>query len=81
MDLNKDGKQDLLIFDVLNPGINPTYELNVLLGNGDGTFRSPVAYPVPQHGVGADFFAGDFNADGNPERPPLPPATSLAPST
>jgi hypothetical protein len=66
-DLNKDGKQDLLIFDVLNPGVSPVYELNVLLGNGDGSFRPPVAYPIPTSGGPANFSVADFNGDGKPD--------------
>jgi hypothetical protein len=36
--------------------------VSVLLGNGDGTFQSPVNYPV--HGNPQRLVVGDFNGDG-----------------
>lgn len=53
-DFNGDGKLDLAITD--SAGIQ------VLLGNGDGTFQPSVFYPVS----GGTFFVivGDFNGDG-----------------
>jgi Tfp pilus tip-associated adhesin PilY1 len=33
-------------------------------GNGDGTFRKPVSYPVKNGVYGFSFAAGDFNSDG-----------------
>jgi FG-GAP-like repeat len=38
----------------------------VLLGNGDGTFRSAVKYAMPGDWVGA-VYPGDFNGDGRPD--------------
>ncbi len=55
-DFNGDGKLDLASVTE-NPNV-----LFVLLGNGDGTFQTPLQYPV-----GSDpfwLFAGDFNGDG-----------------
>jgi hypothetical protein len=60
VDLNGDGKQDLLIFDEPD-GTNPALE--VLLGNGNGTFSAPVSYPLPSAGNSANIFSGDFNGD------------------
>lgn len=61
-DLNGDGKQDLLIF---NDTGETSSEVSVLLGNGDGTFKPPVSYPLPNSATtGAEFFAADFNGDG-----------------
>lgn len=59
VDLNKDGKLDLLIADIWT-----TPQLSVLLGNGDGTFRAPVTYSLPISGNTAYFYANDFNGDG-----------------
>jgi hypothetical protein len=59
-DFNRDGKQDLVISDGLN-GI--ASGLDLYLGNGDGTFQSPLElFPnlTPTFGV----VARDFNNDG-----------------
>jgi hypothetical protein len=58
-DFNKDGHLDLA---VANRGIGMSGYVNILLGNGDGTFQSPVAY-----GPFVDAFSlaiADFNRDG-----------------
>ena len=60
-DFNSDGNQDLAIA-VPPSGTSPgsTY---ILLGNGDGTFQTPV-----QYGAGGNAVTvGDFNGDGNPD--------------
>ena len=61
-DLNGDGKLDLVIAqDALNNDLSD-YSVAVLLGNGDGTFQTPV-----QYGVSADpsyVVISDFNGDG-----------------
>src|SRR5262249_5856339 len=59
-DFNGDGRADLAVagFDVFTSAS----EVSVLLGNGDGTFPTPV-----QNAVGngpAAIVAGDFNGDG-----------------
>ena len=58
-DLNGDGKPDLVVADY---GADT---ISVLLGNGDGTFRSKVDYPVgvEPHGLAI----GDLNGDGRPD--------------
>src|SRR5437870_1062741 len=56
-DFNGDGKQDLATANSL--GSN---NVNVLLGNGDGTFQSPVTYGVGN--VPTSVAVGDFNGDG-----------------
>jgi hypothetical protein len=56
-DLNHDGKLDLVT------AVNQPDIVQVLLGNGDGTFQPPVAYqagPTP-----VCISVGDFNGDGN----------------
>jgi hypothetical protein len=58
-DFNKDGHLDLAVAD---RGIGISGYVNILLGNGDGTFQSPVAY-----GPFVDAFSlaiADFNHDG-----------------
>ena len=61
-DLNGDGKPDLIT--------NGGGEIQVLLGNGDGTFQPPTTYTIPQFGSGqyiSSFAVGDFNHDGKPD--------------
>ena len=58
-DFNRDGIPDLAVAN------SATAEVGILLGNGDGTFKSQVAYAA---GSGAYAVAvGDFNDDGIPD--------------
>jgi hypothetical protein len=58
-DFNADGIPDLAVTNV-----NPD-PVSVLLGNGDGSFQSPVTY---SDGAGSgSVAAGDFNSDGAPD--------------
>lgn len=59
-DVNGDGKIDLVGFDGLLPG-----HLQYVLGNGDGTFGSPVPLePIPSHfATVSSPLGGDFNGD------------------
>src|SRR5215210_7510190 len=52
-DFNGDGKPDLAVAGE---------DVSVLLGNGDGTFRTKVVYPAG--GSLQDIIARDFNSDG-----------------
>jgi hypothetical protein len=67
-DFNGDGKPDLLVANECAVGSNcaSTGSLGVLLGNGDGTFRTAVNY-----GPGGQFpyslAVGDVNGDGTPD--------------
>lgn len=59
-DFNRDGILDLA---VANYGADVTNAVTVLLGNGDGTFKTPAYYNAP----GMNFrslLVGDFNGDG-----------------
>jgi hypothetical protein len=62
-DLNNDGKTDLVGFASVNPLDD---QLVTLLGNGDGTFQSPVLSPgaIEHERVPSSIAVGDFNADG-----------------
>jgi hypothetical protein len=59
-DFNHDGSVDIVVAFYSN--IAPFYSPLVVLGNGDGTFRTP--YPVGPAGF-TSVVVGDFNSDGN----------------
>jgi hypothetical protein len=62
-DLRGNGKLDFIAYTTFNDfGYNPT--IDVLLGNGDGTFQPPVSYVVTHNGGVTTIVAGDFNGDG-----------------
>ena len=54
--VNNDTNADIVVSDY------PTGRILTLLGNGDGTFQSPVVSHSP--GIGGGVALGDFNADG-----------------
>lgn len=62
-DVNGDGKQDLVgAFQGPNPS-----EIVVLIGNGNGTFKTPVFYSTGSSENPAFMVLGDFNNDGKPD--------------
>ena len=72
-DFNHDGKLDLATDGVVNLGAGGTGNGGaVLLGNGDGTFKSPVADDL---GPGGPVAAGDFNGDQFPDLAAVYPAS------
>jgi VCBS repeat protein len=65
-DFNRDGFEDIAI--ALGWGLEGHME--ILNGNGDGTFRLPVLYLVPSTNTstgGSTLVTGDFNSDGRPD--------------
>jgi hypothetical protein len=58
-DFNGDGTPDLAVAAFQDNSVN------VLLGNGDGSFQSPVSYPVVNEPTAVTV--GDFNGDGIPD--------------
>jgi len=56
-DFNADGKLDVM----LSTSTDTVPSTTIMLGNGDGTFQSPLVLPIPANGSVA---AGDFNNDG-----------------
>ena len=61
-DFNGDGKLDLAVADSGVSGGNDPGAIVVLLGNGDGTFQTPVRYSAGTSPV--SLAAADFNGDG-----------------
>ena len=69
-DVNHDGKTDLLILTYNGgPSDEPTSSIQVLFGNGDGTFRTGPETLIDNYDdgccVAVQFLIGDFNGDGN----------------
>ncbi|HEV2351619.1 MAG TPA: choice-of-anchor D domain-containing protein [Terriglobia bacterium] len=65
-DFNHDGKLDLA---VTNSGCPPSGDcldrgLSIFLGNGDGTFQSPLPFSTGQVPIPSSVATGDFNRDG-----------------
>jgi hypothetical protein len=60
-DLNGDGNPDLVVANGC-PNNVCLNSVSVLMGNGDGTFQTPVRYPTPSM-VGG-LILGDFDGDG-----------------
>ena len=59
-DFNHDGNLDLAGVTYVGAGPTP---LEILLGNGDGTFRAPTGYKVTK--LSWSLTIADFNGDGN----------------
>jgi len=60
-DFNGDGKMDVAV----SVSESATADaMLIYIGNGDGTLKSPVSYPLPQESYGFGVLAGDLNGDG-----------------
>jgi hypothetical protein len=59
-DFNRDGKMDIAVASVTG-----SPQVQVFLGNGDGTFGPPASYDVDV--AGGAMAAADLNQDGNPD--------------
>lgn len=65
-DFNRDGFQDVAI----SLGFGSNGLMEIINGNGDGTFRAPVLYQKPPNKSsvsGGLIVSGDFNRDGKPD--------------
>jgi hypothetical protein len=65
VDLNGDGKLDLVFTNSGQSGSSLDNTISVLLGNGDGTFQPERTFPTGIFPV--DVETGDFNGDGKPD--------------
>jgi hypothetical protein len=61
-DVNRDGRVDLVA--LVNDASSSSGSLKVLLGQGDGTFGAPQAYPLQDNRVGFQLTVGDVDGDG-----------------
>ena len=60
-DVNRDRKLDIVV-------ANGSFRrLEVLLGNGDGTFQPPTSVPLGANQITFVLAQGDYNRDGNPD--------------
>ncbi len=72
-DFNDDGNIDIAVTDMANSRVM------ILLGNGDGTFQTPVPYPTGSNPVA--LVAQDFDADGQPDLAVVNQGDGTNPST
>jgi Flp pilus assembly secretin CpaC len=72
-DFNDDGNMDIAVTDMANSRVM------ILLGNGDGTFQTPVAYATGSNPVA--LVAQDFDGDGQPDLAVVNQGDKTAPST
>lgn len=61
-DFNRDGHTDIAVSDFGNVSPGDSGGINILLGNGDGSFRAAVQIPAGTNPVG--LVASDFDGDG-----------------
>jgi microcompartment protein CcmK/EutM len=65
-DVNGDGNPDLVVGNCSDISCNQTGSVDVLLGNGDGSFQSAVAYDAGGFGSNSTVL-DDVNGDGKPD--------------
>src|SRR5580698_2406861 len=65
-DVNDDGKLDLVVVSSCGSGSATCHgQVGVLLGDGDGTFRTAVIYPAGANSNVTSVAVGDVNGDGH----------------
>ena len=73
-DMNRDGKPDLVVSSWIGSANGPISSVAVFLGNGDGTFQSPITYSISlppnlsaMEAAAGPLVVGDFNGDDIPD--------------
>ena len=67
IDVDGDGKADLVVANECGVGNCESSSIGVLLGNGDGTFRSATTYTVTGSLYAVSVAVADLNHDGKPD--------------
>jgi hypothetical protein len=63
-DFNSDGKPDIAVLQTADTEAGPAGVLFILMGSGDGSFRTELSMAVP---IPTSMAEGDFNGDGIPD--------------
>jgi hypothetical protein len=66
-DVDGDGKADLVVANECGPSLCQSSYIGVLLGNGDGTFRSVTTYTLTGSLYALSVAVADLNHDGKPD--------------
>lgn len=65
VDVNHDGKPDIIVVNINSRGKDGIGSISVLLGDGNGSFKLAAGSPFPAGHLPHDIGIGDFNGDGN----------------
>src|SRR5581483_8025795 len=65
-DMNGDGRLDVVMdYVIFSQESQMSQTIEIALGNGDGTFQTPISYPAGAVQVNPSLGLVDFNSDGN----------------